>query len=102
RTPTDDGWTGASITSGSRAPSRLSTAVFALTDPAGKTRHCGPPTISASGPTSNSAVSVLIQINVLWGTAMDRQVSTERILAAADRLRQLFLDSGYPPRRTKT
>ena len=33
---------------------------------------------------------------------MDRQVSTERILAAADQLSQLFLNSGYPPRRTKT
>jgi len=39
----------------------------------------------------------LIQVNVLWGTASDPQVSTERILAAADQLRQLFLDSGYEP-----
>ena len=39
----------------------------------------------------------LIQVNLLWGTAIDPQVSTERILAAADQLRQLLLDSGYEP-----
>lgn len=37
----------------------------------------------------------LIQVNVLWGTAVDPQASPERIVAAANELRQLFVDSGY-------
>ncbi|MBV8777319.1 MAG: hypothetical protein JO258_09000 [Alphaproteobacteria bacterium] len=39
----------------------------------------------------------LIQINVLWGSAVDPQASPERIVAAANELRQLFVDSGYQP-----
>src|SRR5260221_2226146 len=35
----------------------------------------------------------LIQVNLLWGTAIDPQISPEKVLAAADQLRQLFLDS---------
>ena len=37
----------------------------------------------------------LIQVNVLWGNAVDPQASAERIVAAANELRQLFVDSGY-------
>ncbi len=43
------------------------------------------------------ATKKLIQVNLLWGTAIDPQISPEKILAAADQLRQLFLDSGYEP-----
>ncbi|HEX3861148.1 MAG TPA: hypothetical protein VHY35_05600 [Stellaceae bacterium] len=39
----------------------------------------------------------LIQVNILWGTAVDPQASAEKIVAAANQLRQLFLDSGYDP-----
>lgn len=39
----------------------------------------------------------LIQVNVLWGTAVDPQVAAEKVVAAADQLRLLFLDSGYDP-----
>jgi hypothetical protein len=39
----------------------------------------------------------LIQINILWGTAVDPQASPEKIVAAANQLRQLFIDSGYEP-----
>src|SRR5207248_521195 len=39
----------------------------------------------------------LIQINLLWGTAVDPQIAADKILAAADQLRQLLLDSGYDP-----
>jgi hypothetical protein len=37
----------------------------------------------------------LIEINVLWGTAIDPQIAPEKIVAAADQLRQLLVDSGY-------
>lgn len=40
----------------------------------------------------------LIQINVLWGTAVDPQVAADKVVAAADQLRQLFLESGYDPK----
>lgn len=40
----------------------------------------------------------LIQINLLWGTAVDSQVPADKIVAAADQLHQLFLDSGYDPK----
>jgi hypothetical protein len=40
----------------------------------------------------------LIQVNLLWGTAIDPAISAEKIGAAADQLRQLFLDSGYQPK----
>ena len=60
RIPTGKGWIGASITSGSPGRSGSSTAVFASINPARKTRHCGPPTISACGPIWSSAVSVQV------------------------------------------
>jgi hypothetical protein len=44
----------------------------------------------------------LIQVNLLWGTAIDPQISPEKIRAAADQLRQLLLDSGYEPRSVVT
>jgi hemolysin activation/secretion protein len=37
----------------------------------------------------------LIEVNVLWGTAIDPQVASDKIVAAADQLRQLLVDSGY-------
>lgn len=43
------------------------------------------------------ATKKLIQVNVLWGTAVDPQISPEKIVAAADQLRQLLVDSGYQP-----
>ena len=39
----------------------------------------------------------LIQVNVLWGNAVDPQASAERVVAGANELRQLFLDAGYQP-----
>jgi hypothetical protein len=36
----------------------------------------------------------LIQINIVWGTSVDPQASPERIVAAANQLRSLFLTSG--------
>jgi len=39
----------------------------------------------------------LIQVNVLWGTAVDPQATPEKVVAAADQLRLLFLSSGYDP-----
>jgi hypothetical protein len=39
----------------------------------------------------------LIQATVLWGTPVDPQAQPEKIVAAANQLRQLFLDSGYQP-----
>jgi hypothetical protein len=39
----------------------------------------------------------LIQVNVLWGSSVDPQVPTDKIVAAANQLRQLFLDTGYKP-----
>jgi len=39
----------------------------------------------------------LIQVNVVWGTAIDPQVKPERVVAAANQLRALFLSSGYDP-----
>jgi hypothetical protein len=40
----------------------------------------------------------LIQVTILWGTPVDTQVSPENVVAAANQLRQLFLDSGYEAR----
>ena len=37
----------------------------------------------------------LIQVNVIWGTPIDPQAKPERIVAAANQLRTLFLNSGY-------
>lgn len=39
----------------------------------------------------------LIQVNILWGTGIDPQVAPDKIIAAANQLRQLFADSGYEP-----
>ncbi len=39
----------------------------------------------------------LIQVNIVWGTSVDPQVTPERIVAAANQLRSLFLTSGYQP-----
>ncbi len=39
----------------------------------------------------------LIQVNILWGTSVDTQATPEKMTAAADQLRLLFLDSGYQP-----
>jgi len=37
----------------------------------------------------------LIQVDIVWGTTIDLQAKPERIVAAANQLRTLFLDSGY-------
>jgi len=37
----------------------------------------------------------LIQVNIIWGTTIDPQAKPERIVAAANQLRTLFLNSGY-------
>jgi len=44
----------------------------------------------------------LIQVSVLWGTPVDPQAQPEKIVAAANQLRQLFLDSGYQPETVVT
>jgi hypothetical protein len=37
----------------------------------------------------------LIQVNLLWGGAVDPQAPADKIVAAANELRQLFVDAGY-------
>ena len=37
----------------------------------------------------------LIQVNIIWGTTIDPQVKPDRIVAAANQLRTLFINSGY-------
>ncbi len=37
----------------------------------------------------------LIQVDIIWGTTIDVQAKPERIVAAANQLRTLFLNSGY-------
>src|SRR5882724_11449564 len=37
----------------------------------------------------------LIQVDIVWGTVIDLQAKPERIVAAANQLRTLFLNSGY-------
>jgi hypothetical protein len=44
----------------------------------------------------------LIQLNILWGTPVDPQAQPEKIVAAGNQLRQLFLDSGYEPETVVT
>jgi len=39
----------------------------------------------------------LIQVTIVWGTPVDSQARPDKIVAAANQLRQLFLDSGYQP-----
>jgi hypothetical protein len=39
----------------------------------------------------------LIQVNLLWGGAVDLQAPPDKIVAAANELRQLFVDAGYQP-----
>jgi hypothetical protein len=38
----------------------------------------------------------------LWGTPVDPQAHPDKIVAAANQLRQLFLDSGYQPETVVT
>lgn len=52
RIPIGPGWTGASITSGRRAPSRSLPAPSASIEPVRTTRRCGRPITPAFGPTS--------------------------------------------------
>jgi hypothetical protein len=42
----------------------------------------------------------LIQVNLVWGTAVDPQAKPERVVAAANQLRALFLSAGYDPATT--
>jgi hypothetical protein len=44
----------------------------------------------------------LIQVTILWGTPVDPQAHPGKIVAAANQLRQLFLDSGYQPETVVT
>jgi hypothetical protein len=44
----------------------------------------------------------LIQVTILWGTPVDPQAHPDKIVAAANQLRQLFLDSGYQPETVVT
>jgi hypothetical protein len=44
----------------------------------------------------------LVQVNILWGTPVDPQAQPEKIVAAGNQLRQLFLDSGYEPETVVT
>jgi hypothetical protein len=44
----------------------------------------------------------LIQVTILWGTPVDPQAHPDKIVAAANQLRQLFLDSGYQPETVAT
>lgn len=39
----------------------------------------------------------LIQVNIVWGTPVDPQAKPEMIVAAANQLRQLFIEEGYDP-----
>jgi hypothetical protein len=39
----------------------------------------------------------LIEVNIVWGTAVDPQAKPEMVVAAANQLRDLFLASGYDP-----
>jgi len=48
------------------------------------------------------ATKKLIQVNIVWGTPVDPQVKQDRIVAAANQLRQLFLEAGYPPDKVTT
>jgi hypothetical protein len=44
----------------------------------------------------------LIQVTILWGTPGDPQAPPDKIVTAANQLRQLFLDSGYQPETVVT
>ncbi len=66
-----------------------------------------PDLLEGAGPARVSyifgyASKKLIQVNVLWGTAVDPQAVPEKIVAAANQLRQLFTDSGYDPETVAT
>jgi hypothetical protein len=37
----------------------------------------------------------LIQVNIIWGTTVDPQAKPDRVVAAANQLRSLFLSAGY-------
>lgn len=66
-----------------------------------------PDLLEGAGPARVSyifgyASKKLIQVNILWGTAVDPQAVPEKIVAAANQLRQLFTDSGYDPETIAT
>ncbi|HTW52996.1 MAG TPA: hypothetical protein VME45_13985, partial [Stellaceae bacterium] len=44
----------------------------------------------------------LIEVNIVWGTAVDPQAKPEMVVAAAHQLRDLFLASGYDPSTVAT
>lgn len=44
----------------------------------------------------------LIQVNILWSSMLDPQATPQKIVAAADQLRVLFLGSGYDPQTVTT
>ena len=44
----------------------------------------------------------LIQVNALWSSMLDPQATPQKIVAAADQLRVLFLGSGYDPQTVAT
>jgi hypothetical protein len=63
--------------------------------------------LEGAGPTRVSYIfgfktKKLIQVNILWGTPVDPQAQPEKIVAAGNQLRQLFLDSGYEPETVVT
>ena len=39
----------------------------------------------------------LVQVNVVWGTPVDPKAPAEHVVAAANQLRQFFLNAGYDP-----
>jgi hypothetical protein len=39
----------------------------------------------------------LIEVNIVWGTTIDPHIKPDRVVAAANQLRTLFLSSGYQP-----
>ncbi|MGA8402683.1 MAG: hypothetical protein WB697_22535 [Stellaceae bacterium] len=44
----------------------------------------------------------LIQVNILWSSVLDPQATPQKIVAAADQLRVLFLGEGYDPHTVAT
>jgi hypothetical protein len=60
------------------------------------------PELIGAGPARVSYIvgyksRTLIQVNILWGTQVDPRIAPDKIVAAANQLRQLFLGSGYEP-----
>jgi hypothetical protein len=61
-----------------------------------------PDLIEGAGPARISYIlgfktKKLIQVSILWGTPVDPHAQPEKIITAANQLRQLFVDSGYQP-----